>query len=218
MHRLSMSRALFCFVVAAASVSAAEPTAKFHKFDDDAIRIAVPPVTQVDDYSCGVACLYSIFAFYGIDKYDYAELEKRLHATEQDGTDFKRIVDVARQEGLLAHAHKEMEFDELLERLEKRQPVIVSMQAYEDDPKKIPQIYYDENINGHFVVAIGFDADNLYFMDPSLPRRRAFLPKAEFERRWHDDEGRAGHPNVIHHLGLVIYQDATDLHGAKVIE
>lgn len=195
-----------------------EPIARFHVFDDAAIRIGLPPITQPDDYSCGVACLYSIFAYYGIDKYDYAALEKRLHATEADGTDFKRIVDVARQEGLVAHAHKEMTLDELLDCVKARQAVIVSMQAYEDDPKKVPQIYYDANVNGHFVVAIGFDDDNLYFMDPSLPRRRAFLSKAEFDKRWHDDEGTAGHPNVIHHLGLVIYHDPADLHRAKVIE
>jgi predicted double-glycine peptidase len=196
----------------------AEPSTKFHVFDDDAIRIFLPPVTQVDDYSCGVACLYSIFEYYGIDRYEYAALEKKLGATEQDGTDFKRIVSVARQEGLVSRAQEEMDLDDLIALIKENKPVIVSMQAYETNAKKILEIYYDGNVNGHFVVAIGYDNDNLYFMDPSLPRRRAFLPKAEFVKRWHDDEGTKGHPNIIRHLGLVIYHDPADLHRAKVIE
>ena len=194
-------------IVTAAALPAAEPSKNFHAFEDAAIRVALPPVRQIDDYSCGVACLLSIFEFYGIDKYDYAALEKKLSSNEDDGTDFKRIVAVARDEGLAAEAREEMHIEELLALLEDHKPVIVSMQAYEADAKKIPQIYYDQNVNGHFVVAIGFDDDNLYFMDPSVPRRRAFLPKDEFARRWHDDEGTKGHPNVIRHLGLVVYRE-----------
>ena len=40
--------------------------------------------------------------------------------------------------------------------------------------------------NGHFVLVIGFDAANFYFLDPSTTGSWTFMPRAELMRRWHD--------------------------------
>ena len=45
-------------------------------------------------------------------------------------------------------------------------------------------------------------------MDPSLTGRRGYLPREEFAKRWHDDEGTPKHPQIIERLGLVIYKNA----------
>jgi hypothetical protein len=77
---------------------------------------------------------------------------------------------------------------------------MVAIQAYADDP----DVYQDphKNDDGHYVVVIGFDGENYYVEDPSLERSRGFLPKSEFLRRWHDDEGTPGKPMVVERLGL----------------
>ena len=41
------------------------------------------------------------------------------------------------------------------------------------------------------MVLIGYDDENLYFMDPSTGRHYAYIPRGEFVDRWHDVEGPA---------------------------
>src|SRR5437867_762953 len=96
-----------------------------------------------------------------------------------------------------------MTLEQLEQYVREGKPVICSMQAYADRPKD-----YDDpkdNDNGHYAVAIGFDKHNYYFMDPSADRRRAFLPKKEFARRWHDYQGTQKKHVVYQQLGIVIY-------------
>jgi predicted double-glycine peptidase len=167
--------------------------------------VPVPDVQQPDSYTCGVASFMAILSYYGVGTDDYDALAKALHATKKDGTDFREIVEYAHRVGLVAEARTGMTVEGLEDCLKAHQPVIVSIQAYEEDGTKIPKVYYRENENGHFVVAIGFDDDNFYFMDPSLTGRRGYLPKGEFKLRWHDNEGTRKHPNVLEHLGIVVY-------------
>jgi predicted double-glycine peptidase len=102
-----------------------------------------------------------------------------------------------------------MTIDQLERRLDEGKPVICSIQAYaEKAPAEKRTKIYKKDDNGHYLVAIGYDDDNIYFMDPSLTGRRGFLPKPEFEARWHDDEGTPEHPKPISHLGLVIWRPA----------
>ncbi len=135
-------------------------------------------------------------------------MKKRLGTNRKEGTDYPKIVSYAKEVGLRAKVWKEMKPEELDRCLRDRHPVICSIQAYDSDhPKQVPQIYYDKNVNGHFVVAIGYDDKNYYFMDPSLTGRRGFLPRQEFVKRWHDNEGRAHHPDIIARLGLEIWSE-----------
>lgn len=43
--------------------------------------------------------------------------------------------------------------------------------------------------SGHYVVIVGYDEDNFYLMDPSTLGTYAFVPRAEFLKRWHDYDG-----------------------------
>src|SRR5262249_37502561 len=154
-----------------------------------AIKIKLPDIQQPDEYSCGTAALMSIVAYYGLEPADYDKLKKKLGANERTGTDYKRMLRFAKRQGVQTEAHKESELAGLVGFLDEGKPVICSIQGY--DPvqtgAKREKIYREENENGHFVVAIGYDDDNIFFMDPSLTGRRGFLPRTEFEERWHDD-------------------------------
>ncbi len=118
-----------------------------------------------------------------------------------------------------------MSFDRLKQLLGEGKPVICSVQAYSDDDH--PD--YTTNENGHYVVAIGYDGgENFYFRDPSAnyegvvaSPRYATLSRADFEVRWHEDEGIKGQHEIYRKLGIVIYPDphkAGPLLMARVIE
>jgi predicted double-glycine peptidase len=170
-------------------------------------------VQQPENYSCGAAATMSILAYYGVGPEDYAVRKKKLGTTKKNGTDYRRIVAYAntltKESGLKAEAQPGMTLQQLDQSLDAGRPVICSIQAYDEDdpPEQRPGIYKDKNENGHYVVAIGYDQKNYYFMDPSLTGRRGYLPREEFAERWHDDEGTQDKPNVIRHLGLLIWKE-----------
>jgi predicted double-glycine peptidase len=169
----------------------------------DAIKIPLPTVEQPDDYSCGAAALMSICWHFGVGPRDLKEFKSKLHTDTEEGTHFKDMVRYARTLGLEATAQPDMTCEQLEKFIAEGKPVICSMQAHADHPKD-----YDDpknNDNGHYAVAIGFDKENFYFMDPSVGRHRAFLPKKEFAKRWHDYQGTKQKHEVYQHLGIVIY-------------
>jgi predicted double-glycine peptidase len=181
--------------------------ANYHEFKPAAIKIVLPDVQQPDEYSCGAASLMSILAYYGTGPEDYDVLKKKLGVTEKNGTDYHRMISFATEQGLQADAKPKMSLAELEKFLDEGKPVICSIQAYDErnPPEKRAEIYKKDD-NGHYLVVIGYDDDNLYFMDPALTGRRGFLPKPEFESRWHDNEGTQEQPKLISHLGLVIWK------------
>jgi predicted double-glycine peptidase len=183
--------------------------ANYHEFKPSAIKIALPDVQQPDQFSCGAASLMSILAYYGAGPEDYDVLKKKLNTTEKNGTDYHQMIRFASEQGLQADAKADMKLAQLEKCLDECKPVICSIQAYaEKVPEDKRAEAYRKDDNGHYLVAIGYDADNIYFMDPSLTGRRGFLPKAEFDARWHDNEGTTEQLRLISHLGLVIWKPA----------
>jgi predicted double-glycine peptidase len=66
--------------------------------------------------------------------------------------------------------------------------------------KVLPAVYatgYDE---GHYVVAVGYDSQNFYFMDPATLGNYTYIPTAEFASRWHDSD-QVG--KKLEHFGIV---------------
>jgi predicted double-glycine peptidase len=191
------------------SSSSAFCLANYHEFKPAAIKVPLPDVQQPDEYSCGAASLMSILAYYGTGPEDYDVLKKKLGVTEKNGTDYHRMVRFAGEVGLQADAKPKMTLAQLEKYLDEGKPVICSIQAYDEHnpPEKRAEIYKKDD-NGHYLVAIGYDDANVYFMDPALTGRRGFLPKNEFESRWHDNEGTSERPKLISHLGLVIWKPA----------
>jgi predicted double-glycine peptidase len=168
-----------------------------------AIKVPLPDVQQPDDYSCGAAALMSICSYYGVGPEDIDDFKKALHTNKKTGTIIYDMVKYAKDLGLDVRLIKDgMTLDQLKAALNDGTPVIISMQAY-GDPND-----YGKNKNGHYIVAIGTDADdNVFFMDPSCTGRRAYLSWPELDRRWHENEGTERHPDVHSHLGIVIGPD-----------
>ena len=64
--------------------------------------------------------------------------------------------------------------------------VIVDLQAWRDRTDLPWTETWDD---GHYMVLLGMDGENLYFEDPSLLGSRGTIPRSEFIDRWHDYEG-----------------------------
>lgn len=69
----------------------------------------------------------------------------------------------------------------------KQTPVIVDIQAWKDSDNKAA--WKNDWIDGHYVVAVGYDSKNLYFEDPSLMESIGSITQSEFLDRWHDYKG-----------------------------
>ncbi len=157
--------------------------------------IKVPMVRQSTDFTCGVAALQSVFAYFG-DEYREDHLAKELKAVPKTGTHYQEMMRLAKAKGYSVKVLKTMTIADLKKTIDAGKPVICLIQAWAD--KAVD--YSNDWEDGHYVVAIGHDSDNIYFMDPSTLSNYTFIPTKEFVNRWHDTDGK----EKLVHFGLII--------------
>jgi len=153
-----------------------------------AIKIDLPNVAQRTDYTCGASVLQAICAYFGVGPDDEADYE-RLMAMPKTGADPIHITTAATALGLAVHEFRPMTIRQLERCLDKRRPVILMLQAWDE---------------GHYVVAVGYDADVIYVEDPWIQGSRGYLTRAELAARWHDVEGE--HDIRTHRLGIALWR------------
>ena len=188
-----------------------------------AIKIPLRDVQQPDDSTCGPSSLMSICSYYGVGPEDLATFVHHVRTDSTEGTYYGDMVKYAKELGLKVEVKDQMTLAELKAHLDMSRPVICSIQAWADDGK--PKDYTTDD-NGHYVVAIGYDAlGNWYFMDPSANHkgaaanpRYAYLPEGEFLKRWHGDEGMHGKREPHTRMGMVIYREQEPRLRAGMIE
>lgn len=149
---------------------------------DNLIRI--PLVCQPNSYSCGVGAVLSILAFYG-KEVRFDDLAKKLKANDKNGVDHRDIIKLFEEANLDVELQKGMLMSDLQSLIDEGIPIIVCLQAWAKEPK-------DETSSwdhGHWAVAVGYDEDNIYFVDPSTLGNHTYIPIDEFAARWHDQDG-----------------------------
>ena len=162
--------------------------------------IRVPLTRQSSDYTCGVAALQSILYFHDVqDDYSEDTLVKELKSDPVNGTSHKAMADFARSKGYLVDVRTEMALDDIRNFIDNGVPVIVLIQAWAESPVDYSQDWED----GHYAVAIGYDRDTVYFMDPSNLGNYTYLPNQEFLDRWHDEDKGV----KLNHFGLIIQRE-----------
>lgn len=169
-------------------------------FAESSRIIRVPLMRQSTDYTCGVAALQSLLAYYGQDVREDV-LSKELHANHKIGTRYKDIQHYAEAHGLSVHVQQGMTLAQLKSSIQSGRPVVCLIQAWAE--KKTD--YNTDWNDGHYVVAVGFDDDKLLFMDPSTAGHYAYIPLQEFEQRWHDIDGKVR----LNHFGMSIWKEGT---------
>jgi len=87
---------------------------------------------------------------------------------------------------------------------------MLPIQAWQDEPRD----YRADWADGHRVVAVGYDGDNMYFMDPSTPGQYTFIPIPEFLSRWRDTDmdGVA----KLQHFGMCITKPKPGYHPDEI--
>ncbi|MBA2544958.1 MAG: C39 family peptidase [Deltaproteobacteria bacterium] len=159
--------------------------------------LRTPLVRQATEYTCGVASLLSVLGYYGVPDINEGDLATKLGSDPDGGTNYREIVEYARSVGLTVTTKTNMTIAELTARIDQKHPVMLALQAWVDDPATVDWTETFEN--GHYVVATGYDAENIYFMDPYMRGTYTFIPRAQLEQRWHDGDGEG----PLEHFGIL---------------
>jgi predicted double-glycine peptidase len=148
------------------------------------LLMEVPLVEQSTAYTCGAAAMQGVFMYYGLE-HSEESLAKEMGSTPALGTAHEKMAEAAVKRGIDAVVKSNLTLKDLADQIELNQPVIVEAQAW-PDPERPTKPYPETWDHGHYMILIGIDAHTLYFVDPSLPGRRGFIPAEEFLTRWHD--------------------------------
>lgn len=171
----------------------------------------IPMIRQGTDYTCGAAALQSVILYYYRNERGYQwlcenTLSKDLNATEKNGTDYWEIVNLALTKGLHAEAKFNMTVDSLVDAINQKKLVICNIQAWADNP---PVDYKTSYNSGHYVVAIGYDENNIYFMDPWTVGNYTYISRKELPARWHDkNRNKSGNEIKTEKLGILLWKNA----------
>lgn len=165
-----------------------------------------PELRQTFEYDCGAQALQSVFVYYGIELRE--ELIIKEAKTTEKGTSVENLLKAIENNGL-KYDSKEMNIDDVKEYIDKNIPVILLIQAWTKEEK----VNWQENWkDGHYVVAIGYDHEKIYFEDPYAFRRTSLSFK-EIEERWHDIiEG-----NRYYHHGIAIHGKTPKYDSKRII-
>ena len=198
---------LFLLAAMAQTLPAAEAKTEATSTSLPSSAIRVPLVRQSTPYTCGVAALQSVLAYFG-DEHREGDLAKACKSNNQIGTAYTRIANYAQSRGFTVEISKDMKLADLKSALERKLPVICLIQAWPEREVNFAQDWQD----GHYVVAIGYDAERIYFMDPSTLGHYAFIPTAEFLTRWHDTDGK----EKLFNFGMIISRQSDTYNADEV--
>ena len=148
-------------------------------------ELPVPNVRQSRDYTCGVAALQAVLAYYGMQTREDL-LAREVGADPNKGVNPPAIVRAARARGLTAELRQRMTVCEIAEIVHAGSPVLVALQAWSDKPRSS---YREDWDDGHYAIIVAVNQDAVVFEDPSVLGSRAVLSRREFEDRWHDTDG-----------------------------
>jgi predicted double-glycine peptidase len=152
--------------------------------------LPVPIIPQSSDFSCGSACLLAVLHYWKGDNIGVsheADLWKPLAIDTEAGAEPEQIVALAGQFGLAARHVLDLTQVDLQAALGKGQTVILLLQAWRERPVGWLVDWED----GHYIVLVGMDDANAFFMDPSIHTSYGWMPREELDLRWHspDTEG-----------------------------
>lgn len=109
------------------------------------------------------------------------------------------MIEVMSQYGLRVWKKTGTTFWDLATALRMGQTVILDIQAWRDDVN-VP--WKDRWEDGHYVVLVGMDRRNFYFMDPSTASGYTYIPAAELMERWRDYEYENGQRVEYHQMAI----------------
>jgi ABC-type bacteriocin/lantibiotic exporter with double-glycine peptidase domain len=156
--------------------------------------LSFPEFRQTYEYDCGAKALQAVLEYYGIDVSEGKIIN--LAKTTKKGTSPKSVVNVIKRYKL-KFKEGQLTISQIKKYLDKRIPVIILLQAW-TEKKKFD--WEKDWTDGHYVVAVGYGKNKVYFEDP-YSVLRTYLTYKELNKRWHDKEDRKEYV----HYGIAVY-------------
>lgn len=147
----------------------------------------MPDTRQSTEYSCGAASLQAVLGYWGRDIGE-EDIREMLNTNEESGTYPDDLIRVARALGLEADYKENMTLADLEGYVAQGIPVIVDCQAWRS-VSQYNESWGDTWHNGHWVVVIGIDENNVTLEDPYILGDRGIMSREEFMARWHNVRG-----------------------------
>lgn len=148
-----------------------------------------PNLRQTYNYDCWASALQSIMTYYWVEKRE-EKIIKKAKTVKKIWTDIKWLIKVLKKYNF-EYDSKKMNIEDIINYIDKKIPVIVLLQAWSD---KKNFNYENSYKNWHYVVAIWYDKNKLYFEDP-CSFNITYINKNELEKRWHWIEKTKKIPN-----------------------
>lgn len=168
-------------------------------------KLNFPELRQTYEYDCGAKALQSVLVYYGIEISE-ENLLKTAGTNKIRGTTRKGMTRVLKKYGLKSD-DKEMKIKELKTYINKKIPVIILLQAWDNVPD-----YSKKYKDGHWAVAIGYDKNKIIFEDP-YSFERTYLTEKELKERWHSKERKM----KIKNYGIAVYGKIPKYDSKKII-
>jgi len=163
----------------------------------------VPDVKQPSNYSSGPTALQAVLSYYGQDT-NVDILINMTNCTPENGTLPGNIANAATKLGFNAAVKENMSLEDLQQNINQGTPVIIDAQAWKNNETN-SQNWTDDLVDGHYMVVIGIDSENVYFEDPSILGSRGYIVNQEFLNRWHDTyQANNGSDITNNNLGIII--------------
>lgn len=157
-------------------------------------QLKFPSLRQTYEYDCGAKSLQAVLVYYGIEVSE-SKLIKLAKTNARVGTLSDNMIKSLKKFRLDYDA-RHMTLKDLRDYIDKKIPVMILIQAWGSRKR-----YYKKgNKNKHWVVAIGYNRDKIFFEDP-YTFNHTFLKNKELELRWHSTED--GDP--IKNFGIAVY-------------
>ena len=172
-----------------------------------AVRVDAPDLHQDHDDEpecCGPVLLEAFARYFDVAPDDHTTdvrewFYKKLGTTWEGGTPPERMVELAGRLGLNPEVHHPMTVEQLRAFIDAGKPVVVCLQAWGR-----PEDYAKDD-SGHYVGAIGYDSQNVYFEDPWIKRARGYMGWPQFVERWHD---RSAAGDSYRQWGMALWRPA----------
>lgn len=160
------------------------------------VFMRMPLSRQASSYTCGVAAMQSILYYYG-EEVREDTLAEELKSNADIGTNYNNIIAAAQTRGIQVDVRRDMTIDDLKSALSSKKPVMVAFQAWADNVSG----YANDWEDGHWAIAVGYDSERIYFMDPSTLGNFTYISIPEFLTRWHDTD--SDNTTQLIHFGLI---------------
>ncbi|MDD4160995.1 MAG: C39 family peptidase [Methanothrix sp.] len=165
---------------------------------------SMPDTRQSTEYSCGAAALQAVLGYWGRDIGE-EDMREILNTNEESGTYPDDVIRVADALGLQAEYKENMTMADLENYVAQGIPIMVDCQAWRS-VSQYNESWADTWYNGHWMVVIGIDENNVTLEDPYILGDRGFLSREEFEMRWHNSRGLDDTDTVKQiHMGIAIH-------------